>query len=278
VYAITDVLKETHKALNENDPAFYRIPGDRKVVAQEFLLFENSGSDDLERIVDSQFSKTRITIKTPWVDAAVCRDFIRDIEEKLSLFGFESSTLRVTGLMSLMVRAIITAIQSMAKSYFIAVVVITILMIILIGDWKLGLLSMVPNLLPIIVTMGVMGLSGNPLDLNSIMIGSIALGVVVDDTVHVMYNFQRYYSGTSDPYYAVRETLLSTGRALLITSLVLCTGFFTLMTASLNHHIRFGFFTGITILIALLADFLLVPAMLVMTHRMRRSHIRLEKV
>jgi predicted RND superfamily exporter protein len=271
VYAITDVLKETHKALNENDPAFYRIPGDRKVVAQEFFLFENSGSDDLERIVDSQFSKTRITIKTPWVDAAICRDFIRDIEENLRSFGFEEATLQVTGLMSLMVRAIIAAIQSMAKSYFIAVVVITILMIILIGDWKLGLLSMIPNLLPIIITMGVMGLSGNPLDLNSIMIGSIALGVVVDDTVHVMYNFQRYYRRTSDPYYAVRETLLGAGRALLITSLVLCTGFFILMTASLNHHIRFGFFTGITIIIALLADFLLVPAMLVLNRKKRRS-------
>jgi predicted RND superfamily exporter protein len=275
VYAITDILKETHRALNENDPAFYRIPGDRQVVAQEFFLFENSGSDDLERIVDSQFSKTRITIKTPWVDAIISRGFIQDILQSAESFGFEKATLHVTGLMSLMVRAIIAAIYSMAKSYVIALVVITLLMIFLIGDWKLGLLSMIPNLLPIIMTMGLMGLTGNPLDLNSIMIGSVALGVVVDDTVHFMYNFQKYYTRTSDPYYAVRETLLGTGRALLITSLVLSTGFFILMFASLNHHIRFGFFTGIAILIALLADFLLVPAMLVLIRRKRAPHIEL---
>jgi predicted RND superfamily exporter protein len=271
VYAITDVLKETHRALNENNPKFYRVPGNRQIIAQEFLLFENSGSDDLERIVDSQFSKTRITIKTPWVDAVICRDFIREIDQKLKSFDFEQATLQVTGLMSLMVRAIIAAIYSMAKSYIIALVVITILMIFLIGDWKLGLLSMIPNLLPIIITMGLMGLSGNPLDLNSIMIGSIALGVVVDDTVHFMYNFQKYYTKSSDPYFAVRETLLGTGRALLITSLVLSTGFFILMLASLNHLIRFGFFTGIAILIALLADFLLVPAMMVLIRRNKKT-------
>ena len=171
-----------------------------------------------------------------------------------------------------MVRAIIAAIYSMAKSYVIALVVITILMIFLIGDWKIGLLSMIPNLLPIIITMGLMGLSGNPLDLNSIMIGSIALGVVVDDTVHFMYNFQKYYTRTLDPYDAVRQTLLGTGRALLITSLVLSTGFFILMFASLNHLIRFGFFTGIAILIALLADFLLVPAMMVLIRRKQALH------
>jgi predicted RND superfamily exporter protein len=80
-----------------------------------------------------------------------------------------------------------------------------------------------------------------------------------------------------DPYYAVRETLLGTGRALLITSLVLSTGFFILTIASLNHHIRLGFFTGITILIALAADFLLVPAMMVLVFRNKRVQIQPEE-
>ena len=79
VISITDILKEIHQAINENDKAFYRIPQHRDVIAQEFLLFENSRADDLSRIVDSQFKKTRITVKTSWVDALVCKDFIKDI-------------------------------------------------------------------------------------------------------------------------------------------------------------------------------------------------------
>jgi predicted RND superfamily exporter protein len=271
VYSITDILKEIHQALNENSVAFYRIPRDRQLIAQEFLLFENSGADDLERIVDSQFSKTRITIKTPWVDAVVCKEFSEEINRKLQTLFQENAAVQSTGLMSLLVRAIVAAIYSMAKSYVIAFAVITLLMILLIGDWKIGLLSMVPNLLPIIIAMGCMGLAKIPLDINSLMIGSIALGIVVDDTVHFMYNFQRYYHKSADPYAAIEKTLLGTGRALLITSLVLCTGFFILLSASLNNFVIFGFFTGVTILIALLADFILVPALMLLIKRKRQT-------
>jgi predicted RND superfamily exporter protein len=271
VYSITDILKEIHQALNENKVAFYRIPNTRELIAQEFLLFENSGADDLERIVDSQFSKTRITIKRPWVDAVVCKEFVEEINRKMQTVFQGNATIQSTGMMSLLVRAIVAAIYSTAKSYVIAFVVITLLMILLIGDWKIGLLSMVPNLLPIIITMGCMGLAKIPLDINSLMIGSIALGIVVDDTVHFMYNFQRYYHKTADPYVAIEKTLLGTGRALLITSLVLCTGFFILLSASLNNFVIFGFFTGVTILIALLADFVLVPALMLLIERKRQA-------
>ncbi len=267
VFSITDILKEIHQALNENDPAYYAIPQDRRVVAQELLLFENSGSDDLERIVDNQFSQTRITIKTPWVDAVVCKKFIDKIQQRLSDQFQDSASIHATGLMALLARAISAAIYSMTKSYLVAFVAITILMVVLIGNWKLGLVSMIPNFLPILTTMGIMGLLAIPLDINSLMIGSIAIGIVVDDTVHFIYNFQKYYQRTSNPYEAVRETLLGTGRALLITSLVLCTGFFILMFASLNHLVNFGFFTGITILIALAADFFLLPAIMVFMNR-----------
>jgi len=266
VFSITDILKEINQALNENDPDYYSIPQDRRTVAQELLLFENSGSDDLERIVDNQFSKTRITIKTPWVDAVVCENFIDKIQQRLSDQFQGSVSVHPTGLMALLARAISAAIYSMAKSYLVAFFAITILMVVLIGNWKLGLVSMIPNFLPILTTMGIMGLLNIPLDINSLMIGSIAIGIVVDDTVHFIYNFQKYYDRSANPYEAVRETLLGTGRALLITSLVLCTGFFILMFASLNHLVNFGFFTGITILIALAADFFLMPAIMVLMH------------
>ena len=266
VFSVTDILKEIHQALNENNPDYYHIPQEKTLVAQELLLFENSGSDDLERLVDSQFQKARITVKTPWVDAVVCKGFIDMIQYQLAGQFPESMSLHATGLMALLARAISAAIYSMAKSYLVAFIAITLLMFILIGRINLGLVSMIPNLLPIITTMGIMGLLTIPLDINSLMIGSIAIGIVVDDTVHFMYNFQKYYKRTLDPEIAIRETLLGAGRALLITSLVLCTGFFILMAASLNHLVNFGFFTGITILIALVADFLLLPVIMITMH------------
>ena len=176
----------------------------------------------------------------------------------------------ITGLVALLARTISAAIDSMAKSYLIALCAITLMMILLMGDLKIGLLSMIPNLIPIIITMGFMGYLDIPLDINSLMIGSIALGIVVDDTVHFMYNFQKYYEKGGDPYYAVKKTILGVGRALLITSLVLSAGFFILMCSSLKHLLNFGLFTGTTILIALLADLVLAPAIMIMVHPRRR--------
>jgi predicted RND superfamily exporter protein len=271
VISITGILKEIHQALNENDKAFYRIPQDRDVIAQEFLLFENSRADDLLRIVDSQFKKTRITVKTSWVDAVVCKDFIEDINYQLRNVFKDEVEITITGLIALLARTVSAAIYSMAKSYLVALMAITLMMILLMGGMKVGLLSMVPNLFPIIITMGLMGYMDIPLDITSLMIGSIALGIVVDDTVHFMYNFQKFYNRRGDPYYAVQKTLLGVGRALVITSLVLATGFFILMCSSLKNFLNFGLFTGLTVLIALLADFFLMPVLMIMVNPKRRT-------
>jgi predicted RND superfamily exporter protein len=223
----------------------------------------------LSRIVDSQFKKTRITVKTSWVDALVCKDFIKDINHQLQNVFKDEVNISITGLVALLARTISAAIYSMAKSYLIALFAVTIMMILLMGNMKIGLLSMIPNLIPIIITMGFMGFMEIPMDINSLMIGSIALGIVVDDTVHFMYNFQKYYDKRGDPYFAVQKTLLGAGRAMLITSLVLSAGFFVLLCSSLKHLVNFGFFTGVTILIALIADFYLAPALLIMIHPKR---------
>ena len=277
VFSINDIIKEINQALHGNDTAYYTIPQARKTIAQELFLFENSGSDDLERIVDSQFQKTRITIKTPWVDAIICNNFIEDIKNRFNDVLQDKTNITITGGMALMSRVIMAAIYSMARSYVIAFLVITLMMILFIGDIKIGLISMIPNLLPILIIMGIMGFAKVPLTMNTLLIGSIAMGLVVDDTVHFIHNFQRYYKETEDAHEAIKETLLSTGRALLITSLVLATGFFVLMFATLNHLVRFGFFTGMAILIALLADFLLAPALMILVTRRNKSSRKVAK-
>ncbi|MDY6825376.1 MAG: MMPL family transporter [Thermodesulfobacteriota bacterium] len=263
VIAITDILKETHKALNENKDAFYKIPQDYNTIAQEFFLFENAGADELESIVDSQFSKTRASFKVPWVDSVILDKLIQDLNNRLPVMFEDMADITITGMAALMARTIPAALDSMVKSYVLAFGIITVMMILLVGELKTGLYSMIPNIFPIVYTLGIMGALGVPLDITSLMIASIAMGLVVDDTVHFIYNFRKYYLRTGDAYEAVRLTMIGVGRALLITSVVLCCGFFILLTASLTHIMRFGFFTGITILLALLADFVLAPALMI---------------
>lgn len=273
VVSINNVVKETNQALHENDKEYYALPADRQTIAQELLLFENSGSDDLEKIVDNQFSKTRITIKTKWVDSVLFKKFIDEWKMRISKEFEGRADITITGVMSIMARTIPAALHSMAKSYVVAFVVITILMLVLVGEMRIGLVAMFPNLLPIALIMGIIGACLLPLNMNTLMIGSIAIGLVVDDTMHFIYNFRKYYYLSGDAKKAVEETMLGTGRALLITSLVLCCGFFTLLSGTLLHLVQFGFFTGLVIIAALLADFFLAPALMVLlvkTYKIRR--------
>jgi hypothetical protein len=272
VISLVDIVRETNQALHGNDKAYYSIPDDKATIAQELLLFENGRPEDIEKIADSLFSKTRITVKTKWSDSVIYEKFV----EKLKLmFDKEldgAAEVTITGLAALMARTIPAALHSMAKSYVIALIIITILMLLLVGNFKLGLLSMCPNLLPIFMVMGLISLCGISLDINTLFIGSIAIGLVVDDTIHFMYNFRKYLDETGNPKQAIRETFLGTGRALLITSIVLSMNFFVLLTATLNHSVKFGFFTGIVIIFALLSDFLLAPALLFLATKGSRKN------
>ncbi len=268
--SLADILKEIHQALNENRPEFYTTPDDRQLIAQEFLLFENSGSDDLEDYVDSQFSKARFTIKMPWGDAILYRDFMTELEARFHNHLGEKAEITVTGMNALLSRTMSATIVSMAESYVIAALVITVMMILLLGDIKIGLISMIPNLLPIILTLGLMGWLGLPLDLFTMLIGSIAIGLAVDDTIHFMHNYRRYHHDTGDVYQAVHKTLLSSGRAMLITTIVLATGFFLYLFSTMSNLFNFGLLTGFTIIMALLADFLLAPALMAQLHK---SHL-----
>ncbi len=262
IVSINQVLKEIHKALNENREAFYAIPQDKDLIAQEFLLFENSGSDDLEEIVDSQFSKTRLSIKAPWVDSVEYVELINELQTLLDREFKDLATVYITGTLPILATTITKSIESSIESYLIAFIVIALLMVLLIGDIKLGLLSMIPNLTPIMFSLAIMVIFSLPLDMFTILIGAIAIGMVVDDTIHYMHNFKRYYILHNDVDEAIRMTLHSSGRAIFITSMVLSSGFLIFMFASMTNLFNFGLITGITVLVAMVTNLILTGALM----------------
>jgi hypothetical protein len=274
-WSLPTILKEIHQALNENRQAYYAIPDDRDLIAQEFLLFENSGSDDLEDVVDSQFSKVRLTLKAPFTDAVKYSRLIADAQVYFQK-QFPEATIVTTGMIPLLAQTFTNSIYSLSKSYITALVVISILMVVLIGRLRIGLLSMVPNLAPILVTMGVIYVFRFPMDLFTMLVASIAIGLAVDDTIHFMHNYRRYYEQSGDPVDAVRRTLRSAGRAMLVTTIVLAIGFFVLAFSKLTNIRNFGILTGITIIMALLADYLLAPALMVLVSP-KKSEARSQK-
>ena len=269
-WSLTTILKETNRALHENRQEFYAIPQNRNLIAQELLLFENSGSDDMEDFTDSQFSKACLMVKLPFIDIVAYTEFFEKVNDYLREM-YPDVKITVTGMSAIMFRTVNNATASMGKSYLYALGVITILMIILIGRVRIGLLSMIPNLAPIIATLGVMGWFAIPMNLFTMLVGNIAIGLAVDDTIHFMHNFRRYFEESGDAKAAVMETLHTTGRAMLITSCVLSIGFFIFMFATMNNLIQFGFLTGLVIILALFADYFIAPALMVIVNKPEKA-------
>ncbi|MFZ5562921.1 MAG: efflux RND transporter permease subunit [Thermodesulfobacteriota bacterium] len=274
VFSITDVVKEINHALHDDDPAFYAIPQDSRLVAQELLLFENSGSDELEPIVDTAFSKTRISVKVPWLDSMGLYRLSESIRRVFEETFAGHADVTLTGMSLILARTLPATLSSMKESYLLATVIISVLMVFLAGNVKIGLLAMFPNLLPILLVMGSLAALGVPMDMTTLMIGSIAIGLVVDDTMHFIHHFRGNLDRTGDPEEAVRRTLLGTGRALLITTVVLSGGFLALTAAVMPHLSRFGLLLALALVLALIADFVLTPALMMLAIRPSKAPCR----
>ena len=262
VVSLATIVKETNRALHENNEVAYTIPDDEYLVSQELLLFENSGSDDLEDVVDSQFSKARITIKLPWTDAVKAVKVLEYVKAEV-LKTFPDEKVETTGMIPLLINTFANAINSSVTSYIIAFVLITFMMMLILGSVRIGLLSMIPNLTPIVLGLLLMYMMEIPLDMFTLLIGSIAIGLAVDDTIHFLHNFRRYYLESGDSSLAIQKTFLTTGKAMVITTVVLSLGFYSYMMAEMISIQNFGFITGTVIVMALLADLLLAPALMI---------------
>jgi predicted RND superfamily exporter protein len=262
VVSLATIVKETNRALHENNEAYYTIPDNADLVSQELLLFENSGSDDLEDVVDSQFSKARISIKAPWTDAVRATQLLGYVKEEASK-TFPDEKVITTGMIPLLINTFSHAVSSSVTSYFIAFIGIALMMMLILGSVRLGLLSMIPNLTPIILGLLLMYYGHIALDMFTLLIGSIAIGLAVDDTIHFLHNFRRYYLQSGDSAKAIEQTFFTTGKAMVITTIVLSLGFYAYMMANMISVQNFGLLTGSVIIMALLADLLLAPALMI---------------
>ena len=267
VYGINDIIKESHKVLNNNDQAYYAIPDSAAMVANELFLIQNAGPDELEPMLDNDNRVTRMSAVMPWLDTLHYKPFIDDLaNQSQAIFGADV-TVVMTGMVPVMGTTLDHVISTTAESYLIAFSLVSLMLIILLGSLRYGILAMIPNLSPILITMGLMFLLDIPLDMFTILVASIAIGIAVDDTVHFMYHCKHNYQRCGDMPMSIFGALDTSGRAMLTTSAILTIGFSMLMWSDLNNLFNFGMLIGTTVLLALIADFLLAPALMMLFGR-----------
>jgi predicted RND superfamily exporter protein len=267
VVSLTDYVKEINRALSGGDSRAYAIPPTRAAVSQELLLYEVSGGKELADVATSDYATGRMTV---WFATTSSREGAR-LRDAILAFARDQVGLDLvaTGSASLWADMELKVLRSQARSLPLAAALITLCMVLLLRSVRLGLVSLIPNVLPIVMMFGTMGLCGIPLDITTVIVAGLALGIAVDDTIHFMTRFQRELAATGSYEQAIRRSNLTIARAMIATSVILGAGFATFTLGSFTGTVYFGVLCGLTMAYALAGDLLLLPALLLVLRPLR---------
>jgi uncharacterized protein len=272
VISLADYVKALNRALNRDSQDAYRVPATSGLIAQEILLFSFSetGTEELARFTNNDFSKGRISVKLSFGSSDEGRRVAAAIM-KMANNAYAGTTgikVSITGssyLLSMLDKYIV---ESQIKSVSLSFVLVFGILFLILWSVKFGLLSLLPNILPIMIILGFMGWVGISLNVGTVMISSVALGIAVDDTIHLISRFRKEYAeGNHTVHSAMRRATIMVGRAVIFTSLVNMAGFSVVVFSSFQPSRDFGFLLSLTIFIALLCDLFFLSSSILRARR-----------
>jgi predicted RND superfamily exporter protein len=264
--SLVDVVKETHRALHGDRRESYAIPTDARLVAQELLLFESAGADDLQQLADPSLRRARLSLRVPLLDAMHYPAFLAELERGLARVLGAGLPFEITGTAALLARGAELLNLSLARSYLLGIGVIGLLLVALLGP-RLGLLALVPNLVPLAAVLGLMGWLGVPLDNSSLLVGCVILSLADDDTIHFMDRFRHHLAAEGDVRAGLQGALETAGPALLFSALVLGGGFLTLLLSYMRNAVEFGALATFATAAAFAAEVWIAPPLLALAAR-----------
>lgn len=265
VSSIANTMKRLNKDMHAGDEAFYRIPDQRDLAAQYLLLYEMSlpFGLDLNNRINVDKSATRLTAIVKGTNTREQRELEEKSRAWLKANAPENMFTHGTGLSMIWAHISERNINSMLGASFGALVLISMILILALRSFKLGAMSLIPNLTPAFMAFGVWGLTVGQVGLGLSVIVSMTLGIVVDDTIHFLSKYlraRREYN--MPPQDAVRFAFNTVGTAMWVTSFVLVAGFLVLASSGFKINSEMGLMSALTITFALVMDYLLLPTLL----------------
>ncbi len=262
VASIADVVRQLNETLHASDPAYYTIPEDPRLAAQLFLLYGGKPG----QLFLGDFRKGEVLARRVNIGSTQMARLVREVQEYLdkNFNGPGEPQARLVGptqaYVALLARIIHSQITSLLASFVAAGVIVTLLM----GSAIAGLLALLPLVLTILIEFGVMAYAGLPLDMGTIMLGSIAIGVGIDYAIHFLHRFRREAQRGASAPQAFQTTLHTAGRGIAYNAISLMLGFAVLLASSFQSLVTFGLLLVLTMLISSLSSFTVIPAILLL--------------
>jgi predicted RND superfamily exporter protein len=263
-----DFIEEMHWGFNVEDPAFRRIPDNPKLISQYLLVYDG---EDLFDFVDREFRISHVSLSInvhPANEIQTLMEKIRTFLHKEIPEGLQWEIAGNSRLFADMEELLITG---QIYSVWGALGLIFLLMLILWRSFGSAVLCMIPNVSPILLIFIVMGLFGLWLDMATAMIASVAVGIAVDDTIHVYHGYNKRIKAGIGPVLALVRTFRQAGRAVVTTTIILSAQFMILVLSLFQPTAHFGLLTSIGLWAALVFDLLLLPAIIILLATLKKG-------
>lgn len=259
--SMADLVEEMHWAMNGEDPDFRSLPPTDRLLRQYLLIYDGR---DLFELVNREYAHARIVVNLNVHGSQELRKVIRKIEAHLGQQPLPKLKVDIGGFGRLFADQVDLLVSGQLHSFLGAFFMIFLFMTVLWRSFPSAVIGIIPNLAPLYFIFVLMGLAGIHLDLATVMIASVILGITVDDTIHLYHAYQERLNKGCSPVFAIARSFESSGRAVLATSLVLVAQFGLLATSDFIPTSNFGLMTAVGLIAGQLFELLLLPPLLLL--------------
>ncbi len=260
--SIADMVAEMNQKFHADDPAYYVIPQDRKLVSQLLLLFTFQGGD-LGNMALGDFSAGEVMGLYSSAGSSQQVKLAHEVQGYLDTHFTGAIHAQMVGQTQVSSRMFSRIAMSQITSLGTSILAAGLIVALLLGSVIAALVSLIPIAFTVAINFGVMAYSGTPLDMSTLMISSIAIGIGIDYAIHFISRFRREMQSGESAESALQTTIQTTGRGIVYNALALAVGFAVLLFSSFKGMRSFGLLIAMTMVISALSAFTIIPAILV---------------
>ena len=253
-----------NRAINSGLNDYYKLPETPQMHEQFLEQVKISGmleNKEVQKFISDDLKRCRISGKMHDLGSYKVRKMEKSFLKKVP--DFSTIDFRLTGSARLIDENVSYLSINTMQGLGLAIIVVALAFGLLYRSLKMVIIALIPNLIPMIAIAGIMGFTGIDIKISTSIIFTLAFGIAVDDTIHFLSRFKIEQRNGASTLYAIKRSFLSTGKAMILTSIILCAGFITMISSSFNSLFYVGFLLSTTLFIALLADLYLLPVLLI---------------
>jgi len=264
--SVVSFVKASRQAFYNNNPARYSLPSNReKNYILRYMRNQSDSTGLFNSFVDSTLQRMRISMQVADVGSHKMDSLIETViqPEIDSIFGESEMDLAITGTTPLFIKGNKFLIENLRFSLLLAFIIISIIMAVLFVNFRMIIISLIPNIVPLVITAGIMGFAGIPLKPSTALIFSIVFGISVDDSIHFLAKYrQELFANKFFVPLAISKSLRETGASMMYTSVILFAGFVIFAWSDFGGTVALGILTSITLLFAMVTNLILLPSLL----------------